>query len=325
VANLAATYSKASGMMAQKPKLNNPWLIAVWPGMGHVALNAGYYLLAKLGMHVIAEFEVANLFDVDHVEVTNGLIQPVGHPRNRFFLWTDANHKHDIVVFLGEAQPPVGKYAFCHKLIEFARELGVERVFTFAAMATQMHPEHAPRVFGAATDQATLEELKRLELELLQDGNIGGLNGVLLGAATEAGLRGACLLGEMPHIFSQLPFPKASQAILEVFTTIAGIELDFTELKEQVRVMEQQLGDLLAQVEKAYGPQFPQEEESEGYRPEATEEERISAADEKRIDELFEQAKKDRSKAFELKQELDRLGVFKDYEDRFLDLFKKTQ
>jgi uncharacterized protein len=28
------------------------------------------------------------------------------------------------------------------------------------------------------------------------------------------------------------------------------------------------------------------------------------------------------AKAFELKQELDRLGVFKEYEDRFLDLFR---
>ena len=35
----------------------------------------------------------------------------------------------------GEAQPPLGKYTFCRRLIEFARGLGVERVFTFAAMA----------------------------------------------------------------------------------------------------------------------------------------------------------------------------------------------
>ena len=36
--------------MAEKIQLNNPWLVAVWPGMGNVALNAGVYLLAKLGM-----------------------------------------------------------------------------------------------------------------------------------------------------------------------------------------------------------------------------------------------------------------------------------
>jgi len=86
-------------------------------------------------------------------------------------------------------------------------------------------------------------------------------------------------------------------------------------------ISEQQLGDLLAQVEKTYGPQYPVEEEQ--YTPEPPEREQLSSADEKRIETLFEQAAKDRSKAFELKQELDRLGLFKDYEDRFLDLFKK--
>jgi hypothetical protein len=63
--------------MAEKIKLNHPWLVAVWPGMGHVALNAGYYLLAKLGMHVIAEFEVANLFDVDHDSASRPSAQSV--------------------------------------------------------------------------------------------------------------------------------------------------------------------------------------------------------------------------------------------------------
>jgi proteasome assembly chaperone (PAC2) family protein len=307
--------------MPEKLKLHHPWLVAVWPGMGGVALSAGYYLLAKLGMHVIAEYEARELFDVEHVEVKEGIIQSGRRPRNRFFVWTDPKQQHDIVVFLGEAQPPMGKYLFCLNLIAYAKELGVERVFTFAAMATQMHPEHRARVFGAATDQGSLDELKRLELEVLEDGNIGGLNGVLLGAAAESGLRGSCLLGEMPHIFSQLPFPKASLAVLQVFTTIAGIELDFTELAEQARAMEQQLGELLSQVEQRLGQQLPSEEET--YSPEPVEEERISSADQQRIDNLFAQAEKDRSKAFELKQMLDRLGAFKEYEDRFLDLFKK--
>lgn len=308
--------------MANELKLNHPWLIAVWPGMGNVALNAGFYLLAKLDMKVIAEYEANDLFDVDHVEVKEGIIQVGRRPRNRFFIWEDPAKKRDIVVFLGEAQPPLGKYAFCRQLIEYARQLGVERVVTFAAMATQMHPKQAARVFAAATDADILEALKRLELEVLEDGHIGGLNGVLLGVAAERHMPGACLLGEMPHIFSQLPFPKASLAILEVFTTMTGIDLDFTELAEQSRIMEEKLGELLARVEEQYREQFATEEE--GYTPEAVEEEKLSPADVERIEKLFEQAVKDRSKAFELKQELDRLKVFKEYEDRFLDLFKKS-
>ena len=50
----------------------------------------------------------------------------------------------------------------------------------------------------------------------------------------------------------------------------------------------------------------------------------MSSSDRERIETLFAQAKSDRTKAFELKHVLDRLGVFKEYEDRFLDLFKKA-
>ncbi|MFL5341101.1 MAG: proteasome assembly chaperone family protein [Gemmataceae bacterium] len=309
--------------MAKSLRLNRPWLIAVWPGMGGVAINAGYYLLAKLGMHVIAEYEANELFDVDHVDVKEGIIQPGRFPRNRFFLWDDPALQRDIVVFLGEAQPPIGKFQFCRKLMEYARELGVERVITFAAMATQMHPEARSRVFGAATDATNLSELKRLELTILDDSQIGGLNGVLLGAAMESGLNGACLLGEMPHIFSQLPFPKASLAILEVFTTMTGIQVDFTELTEQSKIMEQQLGELLQQVERTYRTQMGGEDEEPEF-PTQPEDEGPGEAARQRIEELFDQAKRNRSKAFELKRELDRLQVFKEYEDRFLDLFKKA-
>jgi proteasome assembly chaperone (PAC2) family protein len=99
--------------MPEQLKLTHPWLVAVWPGMGNVALNAGIYLLAKLEMQMIAEYEARDLFDVDHVEVKEGVIQPGRRPRNRFFLWRDPKHKRDLVVFLGEAQPPIGKYMFC--------------------------------------------------------------------------------------------------------------------------------------------------------------------------------------------------------------------
>jgi uncharacterized protein len=313
--------------MAAERKLNDPWLVAVWPGIGHVAISAGYYLMSKLGMHLVAEVPTKDLFDVEHVEVKAGLIQVGRLPRSRIFAWTDPSAKHDIVLFIGEAQPPRGKYAFCRGILDFARGLGVERVFTFAAMGTQMHPEQPSRVFAAATDEETLSELKNLELTILEEGHIGGLNGVLLGAAAEAGLRGACLLGEIPHFFAQLPFPKASLAVLEIFTKIAGIQIDFTELSEQAKSMEQKLGELLEQVKQAYEQENPSDESV--VKPEREDEERdepqgLTVEEEQHIEELFEQARKDRSCAYELKRELDRLNVFPLYEDRFLDLFKKV-
>jgi proteasome assembly chaperone (PAC2) family protein len=294
--------------------------------MGHVAISAGYFLVAKLGMHILAEFSAHELFDVEHVEVKGGLIRMGRLPRSRFFVWKDPRERHDIVVFIGEAQPPKGRYAFCQRLIEFAQQLGIERVYTFAAMATPMHPEHGSRVFAAATDAESLAELNQLELEVLEDGQIGGLNGVLLGAAAESGLRGACLLGEMPHIFAQLPFPKASLAVLEVFSTIANIQIDLSELSAQAKEVEHKLGELLEKVKEALEEQEdqegPGEEEAAEFEPAASDD---GPSDEDRevIEKLFRQAKKNRSKAYELKSELDRLQLYREYEDRFLDLFKK--
>ena len=61
--------------MSTSINLKEPWLIAAWPAMGHVALSAGYYLLAKLGMHQLSELSATELFDIEHVEVKFGRVQ----------------------------------------------------------------------------------------------------------------------------------------------------------------------------------------------------------------------------------------------------------
>lgn len=303
--------------MASDEKLHNPWLVAAWPGMGGVSISAGYYLMAKLGMHFLLEFPAAEFFDLEHIEVKDGLILTRRLPRSRLFLWNDPQHQHDLIVFIGEAQPPVKGGAFCRALIEQAKALGVTRVFTFAAMATQMRPKHDSRVFGAAIDRETLSQFKQLDIHLLESGSISGLNGVLLGMAAADGLPGGCLLGEIPHIFSQIPFPKASLAVLDFFTVMAGIEIDLAELRQHASTVEKTLEDFLVRMEGAV-------EGAGGTETETSERTQRSSTDEsQRIAQLFEEARMDRSRAYELKQELDRMGVFSEFEDRFLDLFKE--
>jgi len=317
--------------MEQEHYLNDPWLLAAWPGMGAVAISPDYYLMAKLGMHLLAEFPAREFFDLERVEVKDGLIQTGRLPRSRLFLWHDPAKRHDLIVFVGEAQPPTKGAAFCSQLIGHARRLGVQRVFTFAAMATQMRPEHGSRVFGAAVDRETLADFKRLNVEMLEQGHISGLNGVLLGIAADHGMRGGCLLGEMPHVFSQFPFPKASLAVLETFTAMAGISIDFTELREQARNVEKGLEQFLHHLEEATRPEGastglpvePLEEDTDTSLREKTT--RLASRDQQRLDALFAIAGSDRSRAYELKQELDRLKIFHEYEDRFLDLFKEPR
>jgi hypothetical protein len=91
--------------------------------------------------------------------------------------------------------------------------------------------------------------------------------------------------------------------------------------------MDHNLGQLLAKVEEAIQQSRTETEEVAEFTEESSMEEEpgLSPADSNLIEKLFEQAKQDRTKAYELKRELDRLKVFHDYEDRFLNLFRKPE
>ncbi len=114
--------------------------------------------------------------------------------------------------------------------------------------------------------------------------------------------------------------------MLEAFSRIANINIDLKELAEQAKEGEEKLSELLEKVEEALEQQQPTgEEESAEFEPSTDEAEETAPEDRDRVEQLFRQAILDRSKAYELKRELDRLGLYKEYEDRFLDLFQKPE
>jgi len=308
----------------QNKKLNDPILVAAWPGMGHVAMTACYYLIAKLEMEFRAEYATSDLFDVDHVAVESGLVQPFRYPKNQFFVWNNPSGGSDLLVFMGEAQPPLGRYNFCRKLIDYAQAEGVAKIFTFAAMATATELHDESRVIGAATDKDTLHKLIENEVGLLAGGSIAGMNGILLGVAAERKIPGGCLLGEMPSVFMNVPYPKASLAVLKIFSQLIETEIDFSELKLEAERMDKQLTDALTQFQRLGQDGEPRSsEDEETFIPDPMDNGKLTAEEKELLERLFTEASLDRAKAYELKLELDRLNVFREYEDRFLDLFKK--
>ena len=309
--------------MAKSVDGPGPLLVAVWPGMGQVALTAGYYLMSRLHMHEADPLHVQDLFDVDQVEVGDGLVKPARLPKTRVFRWKDPGGGRDVVVLIGEAEPPAANLAFCARLLDYAEKLGVKEVYTFAALADAV-PLGAPsRVFGVATGAEGRERLRGAGVGLMTSGRISGLNGVLLGLLAQRGMRGIGLLGEMPVLMTSIPFAKASAAVLALFSRLSGVPIDLKELEDYGRAAEQQLQSALHMLEETMEePKEGAEEEAESPEP-AAPRPSLSEGDEARIEGLFAAAERQRSRAFELKRELDRLGAFDRYEDRFLNLFRK--
>ncbi|MBX3466353.1 MAG: PAC2 family protein [Planctomycetes bacterium] len=336
--------------------LSDPWLVAAWPGMGGVALLAGTYLLEKLGALPVAQVLPDAYFDVQQVKVKDGLVLPAELPRSTLYAWKDPAGRRDLVIFTSDAQPGGQGYAFCEELLGTAQELGVRRIVTFAAMATPSHPLSAPRVFGVATHASVREELRGLRVELLTEGEISGLNGVLLAAGAARGIPGACLLGEFPYFASTVPNPKPASSVLRTFMQLSQVELDLSEIDEQAEVVEDRLLELLERLQRSPDPPvvnpppdpwsqpdplagaaealvqplddpearaaLEDEDEPDDDEPD---DEALERDERRRIDALFDAARGDRDKALELKAELDRRGLFKRYEDRFLDLFRCSE
>jgi uncharacterized protein len=343
-------------------RLTDPWLLAVWPGMGNVALGAGGYLIDKLLPQPLFTVPTDGFFDVGQVQVRDGIIGAARLPENRFYAWKNPGGR-DLVIFVGEAQPTTRGYAFCEALLRTAEGLGVKRVFTFASIVTPQHPTAPSRVFTVATNPDLLQEVRRHEPNtgVLTEGSISGLNGTLLAAAAARGVDGVGLLAEVPQVAANVPYLKASHAVLTVFSRLAGVNVDLEELAVQAGRVEkglvqliQQLGALAAQAQQAVAeasgattPELDEAPDEDDDEPDLREQRARDAAaapapedDEPEaeappsrldpsaiahIEELFLKAAVDRDQALRLKELLDRHDAFKTYEDRFLNLFLRRE
>ena len=304
-------------------------MVAVWPGMGQVALTAGFYLMSKLQMHSEKAPRTTDLFDLDHLEVSDGLAKAGHLPESHLFAASDSRKHSRLGLMIGEAQPSMHALEYCHRILDRAAKLGVGQVFTFAAIAIDIHPREPSRVLGVATSSEGLEILQRHQIGVLEAGQITGMNGIFLAAAAERGIPGICLLGVIPALASRIPYPKASHAVLEAFARVADLDLDLGELEEYGRFIDEKLlvgiKRLMEAIEQQAGEGTPPFESDESEHPGMPPGSPIPEPDRRKIEELFVQAANDRSKAFELKRELDRMDLFGEYENRFLDLFRKPR
>jgi proteasome assembly chaperone (PAC2) family protein len=141
--------------------------------MGNVGMIAAGFLAAKMGAKPVAELPAEGFFDIEAVGVRGGVIVPPRLPRSVFHSFKVATGP-EVLVFVGEAQPARDSYAFARKLLDKATELGVNRVMTFASMASQLHPAATPRAFGVVTQPDMKADVTRLGAELLEDGRSAG-------------------------------------------------------------------------------------------------------------------------------------------------------
>ena len=249
----------------QKPQLENPILIASWPGIGNIGIIAVDTLRAVLEAEELGEIEPWDFFYPRRVLIRKGILEYLEFPSSKFYF--KRIEGNDIVFFIGEEQPSEGgrvyaqgrkAYQMANLVLDVAEEFECRRVYTSGAAVALTHHTVKPRVWAVPNSESLIPEIKGYDNTVLMSdiegrggqGNITGLNGLLLGVAKKRGFEGVCLMGEIPVYLQGLPlsYPRASSSVLEVLTRSLRINVNLDKLDELDRNVQQRIEDFYQQI-----------------------------------------------------------------------------
>ena len=249
----------------QKPQLENPILIASWPGIGNIGIIAVDTLRAVLEAEELGEIEPWDFFYPRRILIRKGILEYLEFPSSKFYF--KRIEGNDIVFFIGEEQPSEGgrvyaqgrkAYQMANLVLDVAEEFECRRVYTSGAAVALTHHTVKPRVWAVPNSESLIPEIKGYDNTVLMSdiegrggqGNITGLNGLLLGVAKKRGFEGVCLMGEIPVYLQGLPlsYPRASSSVLEVLTRSLRINVNLDKLDELDRNVQQRIEDFYQQI-----------------------------------------------------------------------------
>ena len=292
-------------------ELTDPVMIAGWPGMGSVALGVVDYLRRKLTSEKLAEIKLDPMATIDSVLVENGVAGMPPGPKNTLYYTKNP----DMIILEGDLQlAGQAGIALLNAVLDLAVKFKVKTIYTGAAFPLPVSHREDPDLYGAVNKKTLLSMFSKFNIKAMEGGHISGLNGLVLGLAKERAIDAVCLLATMPQYAISLPNPKASGAIIEALQKILNFVVSLEELDSHIKDMDEKMAVIEDKVKDVLtigreDPEAPPTEKKvPGYIME-------------RIESLFQEARKDKSRANELKKELDRWDLYKFYEDRFLDLF----
>ena len=307
-------------------EVEKPILVAGWPGMGNVGIGAVDFLRRSVNAEPFGEIDMSEHFTPEAIVVEEGIAKLPEMPANSF----SYSRVPNLLFFMSEAQVSgPAALTLTNLIVDLAEQMEVQRIYTCAAFAVPISYMEETRVLGVATNEELRDALAPHGAEILSQGMISGLNGLLLGVAGARGIESACLLATIPQYAMSLPNPRGSRAIVQALGTILGLDVDVTGFDSSVSQMDSVMAQIEERMRSAFEAADSEREPAEEMEEEA---ESLPASETdvpnyvmRRIENLFKLVAADREKAPQLKEELDRWGLYELYEDRFLDLFRSRE
>ena len=249
----------------QEPHLENPILVASWPGIGNIGIIAVDTLREMLEAEEFGEIEPWDFFYPKQAVIHKGVLEYLEFPDNKFYF--KVIQGKELIFFVGEEQPTEGgrvyaegkkAYHMAELVLDVAEKFKCRRIYTSGAAVALTHHTTKPRVWAVPNSESLISEIREYGNTVLMSdiegrgghGNITGLNGLLLGVAKKRGFEAICLMGEIPVYLQGLPlyYPKASKSVLEVLSHSLKIEVNLDQLEELDQRVQRRVEEFYQQI-----------------------------------------------------------------------------
>lgn len=208
-----------------KPSLRDPTLVQGLPGIGLVGKLAVDYIIEELKLSKIAElYSGYLLLPEGNAGVFIELNGTFNLPRYEFYLYRD--EVKDVVFLAGNTQPVAwGQYDVAEKVLDYFESLGGKRVIVVCGTTAAASGED--RIYCAADDPETVEELKKCGLRVSLSGSVTGAAGVLPGLAKVRGMKSLILMGSTQRTYMD---PEAAKEVIKALVKLLDIKIDLGNL-----------------------------------------------------------------------------------------------
>jgi len=228
----------------EKMDLENAFVVTGFPTVGLVGTIASRFVVSSLRLRLLAAF-LSDYFPPVSVISNAEPLPPVrvyGGDKK-----CGPNGKcNQLLVILSEFVPHFATLRpLANKIIEWCKENNCETIVCIEGFNVGEKVEKVPLAGIGSTEEAK-EMLKKYGVELMQEGMVSGLSGILLYEGRRRNFDVACLLA---GTHADYPDAKAAARVLEVVNKmLPEIEIDPEPLYKQAEEIEKQIR---AHLEKA--------------------------------------------------------------------------
>ena len=247
----------------------SPQVVIQSDGTTNIVKNSLYYVKA-INNTSINKKQIKNLSKLD-IQLDHSAANDSNKSTNNSLKLADGggsslfSSSNDLLLLTGDSQPvvPGSEYILSEQLLDLITKFKISNIFSLASYVTGTFVNE-PKIYGTATNPDIVKSFRSFNISTLDNGNITGMNGLILGLGKLRGIEGICLLGETSGYVIDA---KASKNLLEILNKVLGIKINMDEMNKRSKDTEILIKNLEQQIMAKSG-QYPQsipaEEQDEG-------------------------------------------------------------